>query len=93
MVLSFPVQQFYLFLAKIYFYHDARKIDNKHGTLERILYQNVLFLSIASIYLSAGAIEFWICNEEGDVKFSDANGQLEKSILAPAFPNKVKVLA
>jgi len=49
MVLSFPVQQFYLFLAKIYFYHDARKIENKHRTLESILYQNVLFLSIVSI--------------------------------------------
>lgn len=45
------------------------------------------------LYLTAGAIEFWICNEEGDVKFFDANGQLKKSNLVPAFPNKVKVTA
>ena len=45
------------------------------------------------LYLTAGAIEFWICNEEGDVKFFDANGQLKKSNLVPAFPDKVKVTA
>jgi hypothetical protein len=30
MVLSFPVQQFYLFLAEIYSYHDAQKINYKY---------------------------------------------------------------
>ena len=35
------------------------------------------------IYLSAGAIEFWVCNEEGEVKFFDANGQLTTSNLVP----------
>jgi len=45
------------------------------------------------LYLTAGAIEFWICNEEGEINFFDANGQLKKSNLVPAFPNKVKVTA
>jgi Uma2 family endonuclease len=45
------------------------------------------------LYLTAGAIEFWICNEVGEVKFFDANGQLKKSNLVPTFPNKVKVIA
>jgi Uma2 family endonuclease len=45
------------------------------------------------LYISAGATEFWVCNEEGEVKFFDANGQLEVSNLVPSFPNKVRILA
>lgn len=45
------------------------------------------------LYISAGAIEFWVCTEDGDMMFFDANGQLKKSELIPAFPNKVKVIA
>ena len=61
----------------------------------------VLSLSITNIemeekrqlYISAGAIEFWVCNEDGGMMFFDANGQLKKSNLVPMFPNKVKVIA
>jgi Uma2 family endonuclease len=45
------------------------------------------------LYILAGAIEFWICNEDGSMMFFDANGQLKKSNLIPAFPSKVKVIA
>ncbi len=45
------------------------------------------------LYISAGAIEFWVCHEDGEMTFFDANGQLTKSNLVPAFPNKVKVVA
>jgi len=45
------------------------------------------------LYISAGAIEFWVCNEDGGMMFFDANGQLKKSNLVPIFPNKVKVIA
>jgi len=45
------------------------------------------------LYLSAGAIEVWICNEKGNIQFFDANGQLEKSSLIPNFPNLVRLLA
>jgi hypothetical protein len=45
------------------------------------------------LYISAGAIEFWVCNENGGMIFFDANGQLKKSNLVPMFPNKVKVIA
>lgn len=44
------------------------------------------------LYLSAGAIEVWICNENGDVQFFDASGQLEKSSLIPDFPSLVRLL-
>jgi len=44
------------------------------------------------LYLSAGAIEFWICSEDGEVQFFDARGQLKNSILAPLFPNKIRIV-
>jgi Uma2 family endonuclease len=44
------------------------------------------------LYISAGAIEFWVCNEEGEVMFFDANGQLKNSKLVPTFPNKVRII-
>lgn len=45
------------------------------------------------LYISAGAIEFWVCNEYGDVNFFDANGQLKASSLVPSFPSKIKIIA
>ena len=45
------------------------------------------------LYISAGAIEFWVSNEEGEVKFFDANGQLKASNLVPSFPSKVRITA
>lgn len=44
------------------------------------------------LFISAGAIEFWICNEKGELAFYDAVGQLSKSNLVPLFPNKIRVL-
>lgn len=31
------------------------------------------------LYLKAGAIEVWLVNEQGEVRFFDANGQRESS--------------
>jgi Uma2 family endonuclease len=45
------------------------------------------------LYISAGAIEFWVCDEEGEVMFFDANGQLKNSKLVPSFPGKVRIIA
>ena len=45
------------------------------------------------LYLSAGAMEFWVCNEEGEVKFFDARGPLGNSNLVPSFPNKIRIIA
>ncbi len=42
------------------------------------------------LYLQAGAEEFWLCNELGDVRFFDAAGPLERSRLCPEFPAKVE---
>jgi len=45
------------------------------------------------LYISAGATEFWICNEKGDIIFFDAKGRIERSKLVPNFPTKVKIIA
>ena len=42
-----------------------------------------------SLYLQAGAEEFWLCDELGNVRFFDASGPLERSQLCPDFPVKV----
>ena len=42
------------------------------------------------LYLRAGAVEFWVCNELGDVRFFDAAGPLERSRLCPEFPVKIE---
>ena len=41
------------------------------------------------LYLQAGAVEFWLCNELGGIRFFDASGLLERSRLCPDFPAKV----
>ena len=42
------------------------------------------------LYLQAGAEEFWLCNELGDLRFFDATGELERSRLCPDFPAKIE---
>lgn len=42
------------------------------------------------LYLQAGAVEFWLCNELGDLRFFDATGPLERSRLCPDFPTKIE---
>jgi Uma2 family endonuclease len=46
----------------------------------------VEFREKTMLYLASGALEVWICNEDGQMQFFDATGQLERSKLAPEFP-------
>jgi Uma2 family endonuclease len=43
------------------------------------------------LYFEQGAKEFWICTEEGGIKFFNADGQLEKSSLVPNFPKHIEL--
>ena len=43
------------------------------------------------LYIAAGAIEFWICTENGELTFFNAKGKIEKSKLAPDFPSRVSL--
>ncbi|MEY3222136.1 MAG: Uma2 family endonuclease [Cuspidothrix sp.] len=42
------------------------------------------------LYLEAQAIEVWLCNEQGQIKFYNQQGELEKSLLVPDFPTQIK---
>ena len=43
------------------------------------------------LYLEAGATEVWLCNLEGELRFYNEAGQLNHSILAPAFPKEISL--
>lgn len=43
------------------------------------------------LYFERGAKEVWICDEAGDVRFFNAETQLEKSEMFSDFPNKIEV--
>ncbi|MGK7933952.1 MAG: Uma2 family endonuclease [Microcystaceae cyanobacterium] len=41
------------------------------------------------LYLSAQAIEVWLCDEQGYMTFYNQQGQLETSLLVKDFPQKI----
>ncbi|AFZ24459.1 hypothetical protein Cylst_2228 [Cylindrospermum stagnale PCC 7417] len=43
-----------------------------------------------NLYLEAKAIEIWLCNEQGEMKFYNEQGELDKSLLVPEFPQKIE---
>lgn len=42
------------------------------------------------LYLEAGAVEYWLCNEKGLTQFFDASGALAQSKLCPEFPHQIE---
>ena len=42
------------------------------------------------LYLESQAIEVWLCNEQGQIKFYNEQGELSQSLLVPDFPNQIK---
>jgi len=42
------------------------------------------------LYLDAGAEEVWICDEEGQITFYDADGKQEASQRASSFPSRIE---
>lgn len=45
-----------------------------------------------TLYLEAGALEFWVCQENGNMSFFDSSGWLKVSGLIPSFPKTVKIV-
>ena len=45
------------------------------------------------LYFQAGAKEFWICDEYGDMRFFSPGGEMEKSGLFPEFPGHIDMEA
>lgn len=45
----------------------------------------------SGLYFAAGAQEVWLCNENGELRFYNAEQALAQSLLAPDFPAKIDV--
>jgi len=45
------------------------------------------------LYFKAGALEFWLCLENGEMRFFNAQGELPKSELCPKFPTSLSWFA
>lgn len=43
------------------------------------------------LYFEKGALEFWICDNNGTMEFYDSEGQLECSVLVHNFPEKIEI--
>ena len=41
------------------------------------------------LYFSRGAEEFWLCDEDGNIRFFGRSGQISHSSLIPNFPDKI----
>ena len=44
-----------------------------------------------ALYFAAGALEAWVCAEDGAVTFYDPTGRMERSEFFPDFPACVEV--
>jgi hypothetical protein len=42
------------------------------------------------LYFEAQALEVWLCNEKGTIRFYNEQGELEQSLLVPDFPKQIK---
>ncbi|AFZ49205.1 Uma2 family endonuclease [Dactylococcopsis salina] len=43
-----------------------------------------------NFYFAEGAIEVWLCNQEGKITFYRPERELKQSLLVPDFPNEIK---
>lgn len=43
------------------------------------------------LYFERGALEVWICDEDGGLQFFNAHEQLRKSEMFPNFPDKIEI--
>ncbi len=44
-----------------------------------------------ALYFEAGALETWLCADDGRMPFHGAAGRLPRSVLCPAFPAQVDI--
>lgn len=43
------------------------------------------------LYFEKGAIEFWLCDLDGEMTFFDAAGEIRQSKLCPKFPARIEI--
>ena len=42
-----------------------------------------------ALYFECGAVEVWVCNQQGQVQFFDRQGEQDTSALFPAMPKAI----
>ncbi|GMT49797.1 MAG: hypothetical protein IEMM0008_1336 [bacterium] len=60
------------------------EVKSESNTMKEMMFKK-------DLYLKAGADEFWLCDESGDMSFYNAEGQLDQSIRFPDFPKKIDI--
>ncbi len=60
------------------------EVKSESNTMKEMMFKK-------DLYLKAGAQEFWLCDESGDMSFYNTEGQLKKSTRFPDFPNHVMI--
>ncbi len=60
------------------------EIVSQSNTKEELQYKK-------SLYFEAGAIEFWLCDQEGEMSFWESDQEIKKSKIIPKFPRRVKI--
>ena len=59
------------------------EVKSSGNTLEEMEFKR-------NLYLEAQAMEVWLCNEQGQMKFYNEQGELGQSLLVPNFPKQIK---
>ena len=60
------------------------EIKSFSNTLEEMKFKKEL-------YFKAGAEEFWLCNESGEMSFFNSDGQIINSVIVPSFPASIEL--
>jgi len=60
------------------------EIKSSSNTLEEMNFKKEL-------YLKAGAVEFWLCNENEEISFYSPDGKIENSAIVPNFPTTIEL--
>ncbi len=60
------------------------EIKSSSNTLEEMKFKKEL-------YFKAGAEEFWLCNESGEMSFYNPDGQITNSLIVPSFSASIEL--
>ena len=60
------------------------EVKSPHNTWKK-LYEK------AQLYFEQSALEVWICNEQGAMIFTNLDGPIQHSELAPTFPQQLEL--
>lgn len=60
------------------------EVQSESNTSVEMMYKKKLFIE-------KGALEFWLCDENGSMSFYGKDGPLKNSVLVPDFPMRIEI--